>query len=409
MTKLESAQVIAKNASDRAQDIDAHEMAPSHLWGTIFGEAAGQIAVLVEPLIRAGGGNDLYNPEFSEDVTELNDDNVWNVRGIKAPGAFDFSRRTDVLDVMGLERQMIFPSYGLCAVQLMQEHSMMRDAIGDTGMSTEQLAQLGRKGLKEYNDWAVRTTKIDSDRLRPVAYLAPSKTVDELMKQAHDLVDQGIRAVHINSGTPPGGVSPAHSDLDEFWALLSAHNVVCVTHIGGDGDFLNSSAWVKAAAFAPGKVVSTEIGLEPYSMATLHLSVSNLLICLTMGGVFERHPELRFGIIESGAYWLGPLAESMDMWATKVFSARLKPILSMLPSEYLARNVRVSPFNDVEPIDMYFERYPQVSDCFCYSSDYPHTEGGKDSKRKIFERLAPLGESVLEKFFVSNANLLFPV
>jgi predicted TIM-barrel fold metal-dependent hydrolase len=389
-------------------DADAHEMAPSHLWGEIFGDAAGKIAVLVEPLIQATGENNLFSPSYSEDSTAMTVENVWNVRGVKAPGAFDMARRIEAMDVMGFQRQLIFPSFGVLALQLLLDHSMMRDKIGETGLSKDELIKIGHDGINEYNEWAIKTTAFNSDRLRPVACLMPGISAPVLIDQAQMLVDRGIRAVHMNTGTPLGGLSPAHPDLDPLWALFAERDITATVHVGGDGDFLNSRTWVQAPAFAPGKVESHEIGLEPYSMTTFHYSASNFLVCMTLGGVFERHPNLRFGVIECGAHWLGPLAESLDMWATNVFAKRLEPFISMLPSEYFNRNVRVTPFNDIEPIDEYFKKFPQLSDCFCYSSDYPHVEGGKDSKRKTFEKVAALGEDYVQKFFESNARLLFP-
>jgi hypothetical protein len=79
----------------------------------------------------------------------------------------------------------------------------------------------------------------------------------------------------------------------------------------------------------------------------------------------------------------------------------------MKPSEYINRNVRVAPY-DWEPIEMYFDRYPQIADTYCFSTDYPHSEGGKHVKRRLYERLAPLGEETVRKFFVENGNLLLP-
>ena len=35
---------------------------------------------------------------------------------------------------------------------------------------------------------------------------------------------------------------------------------------------------------------------------------------MVIGGVFERHPRLRMGIIECGATWLGPLVERIEMF-----------------------------------------------------------------------------------------------
>src|ERR1700720_2966888 len=46
-------------------DVDAHEMTPSHLWGDVFGEAAGRLAELAEPGVYKTGANDSFNPHAS--------------------------------------------------------------------------------------------------------------------------------------------------------------------------------------------------------------------------------------------------------------------------------------------------------------------------------------------------------
>ena len=111
--------------------------------------------------------------------------------------------------------------------------------------------------------------------------------------------------------------------------------------------------------------------------------------------------------IELGVHWLGPLADALDMWAAGVFARRLAPSLSMKPSDYIARNVRVTPFNIVEPIELYFTRYPHLARCFCFSTDYPHVEGGKDIRSKVEERLRPLGADVDDGYLRGNARLPF--
>ncbi|SUA46320.1 Uncharacterised protein [Nocardia africana] len=77
------------------------------------------------------------------------------------------------------------------------------------------------------------------------------------------------------------------------------------------------------------------------------------------------------------------------------------------PSEYIARNVRISPFN-FEPIDRYFRDDPDLADVFCYSTDYPHVEGTKDSMNTMLAKLEPLGEEITTKFFRTNAEWLLP-
>jgi hypothetical protein len=160
--------------------------------------------------------------------------------------------------------------------------------------------------------------------------------------------------------------------------------------------------------WAPTISTGLELGFEPYSMASMHLAVEHFLTVMVLGGVFERHPGLRFGAIELGAHWLGPMADNLDRWAEKVFAPRIAGTLPLKPSAYIARNVRVTPHSLVEPVAGFFASYPHLSDCYCYSTDYLHLEGGTHVNRRMHDQLAPLGEAVLEKYFSANGAWLLP-
>jgi predicted TIM-barrel fold metal-dependent hydrolase len=389
-------------------DVDAHEMTPSHLWGDVFGAAAARIAELGLPVLKKTGANDFYNPDVSGDTEDITEDNVWNIRGTRAPGAFDLARRPAVLDVMGIQRQFVFPSFALFAVHLYAGSEATHRDRWRLTLPEDEIRKLGAAGIDEYNEWVVRESQRDPERIRPVAYVHPGNSPAELIEQTRNLIDRGVLAINIPAGDPPGGRSPASPDLDPFWQLLAERNIAVLVHVGGEWRFVKSPEWGRAPAFKPGKVESHELGSEPFSFATISLAICNFLTAMTLGGVFERHPALRFGAIEIGAGWFGPLADNLDMWARDVYSVRMAPFISKLPSEYLAANVRVTPFNNFEPVDRYLERYPHLQSSYCWSTDYPHIEGGKDIKRKFVQMLSPMGDDVVQKFFRVNPELLLP-
>ena len=341
-------------------------------------------------------------------------ENVWGQRHTGAPGAFDMPRRLEAMDLMGVRRQLIFPSFGLWGQILSTAAdggggAMSQDALASlcAGLTPDEAREIGFAAIDEFNEWAIRASNFDADRLRPVGMIKAPRSLNDLMDQATGLIDRGLKAILINTGSPPAGHSPAALELDPFWALLAARNVPVLAHLGSDLGFLRSSEWSRAPAFKSDKL-ALEVGREAYSHATLHLAIEHFLTVMVMGGVFERHPALRFGAIELGAHWLGPLGDSLDMWATKVFARRLQGTISMKPSEYLARNVRVTPHNIVEPVAQFFTRYPHLAACYCYSTDYPHLEGGINIKAKVYEMLAPLGDTVLEQYFAANGEWLLP-
>lgn len=140
--------------------------------------------------------------------------------------------------------------------------------------------------------------------------------------------------------------------------------------------------------------------------ATLNFASENYLAAMILGGVFERHPTLCVGSIETGAQWVGPLAERLDLWASQ-FSARIESTLSMKPSEYVNRQFRAMPFF-FENVASYFERYPHLSDVYAFSTDYPHVEGGQHTKSIFSKNLQNCSEALRRKFFRDNGAWLLP-
>ncbi|MFD0852193.1 amidohydrolase family protein, partial [Actinomadura adrarensis] len=103
------------------------------------------------------------------------------------------------------------------------------------------------------------------------------------------------------------------------------------------------------------------------------------LWALILGGVFERHPRLKYVIAENGAWWVPDIISRMDSkWegdhATRKFGpAAFRSGLTLKPSEYFNRNVwmAASVMGDVE-VD---RRHEIGVDNLMWGSDYPHPEG----------------------------------
>jgi predicted TIM-barrel fold metal-dependent hydrolase len=190
--------------------------------------------------------------------------------------------------------------------------------------------------------------------------------------------------------------------------MCAEANVPVTLHLGSERGFISSTRWsANVEVFKPSFKSTMEFNIEPLACATIHYAPENFVAAMVMGGVFERHPALRFGVIELSAAWVGPLAERLDMWASTMFASRFEKLLPMRPSEYIGRNVRVTPFC-FEPVDRYLEQYPHLSDVYCYSTDFPHFEGGEDSKRIFAETLRSASADLRDKFFYRNGSLLLP-
>jgi hypothetical protein len=384
-------------------DIDTHEMTPAEVWVREFGDDVRDIAEAFMNVPKFTPEVDSSIPGYAGDNTEITPETVWRMKGCLAPGATDLKRRLEIMDRTGIKRQLLFPSgvaiYGSWLANWPSEYGFLASFKGDRTAWAYRL-------WEAHNRYCVRVAKI-SERIRPVAVLY-GDSPKEIIDKARRLIADGVRAFWLFSSRPPGGVSPAHNDLDPLWKLISDAECTASLHVGSDGNFVKTTCWAKAAAFE-GYKLGTEFDLSPWHTSTNHLASQNFLGTCVVGGVFERHPTLRFGVIELGAYWVGHLAETLDLWHknNSQFGSVKTNRLPAMPSSYINRNVRVTPF-DFEPADQYFERYPYLSDIYCYSSDYPHLEGGRETMHRFAAKIERLGSEIKEKFFVKNGQYLLP-
>ena len=73
--------------------------------------------------------------------------------------------------------------------------------------------------------------------------------------------------------------------------------------------------------------------------------------------------------------------------------------LELKPSEYIERQVRVTPY-PTEPTDWIINE--AGTDIFMFSSDYPHVEGGRNPMGRFEKATKNFSESDQDKFFRGN-------
>jgi hypothetical protein len=381
-------------------DADSHEYTPVNHWEEQFGS-------VVLPFVDAFADSKMpIRRAVERDDTAITNESVWQTKFAAAPGAFDLDRRLEVMDFTGVRRQMMFPgSIGLYAVSFYFRcdayPDMFKSITGDRKRYALEL-------IAAYNDFCIRVAR-HSDRIRAVG-IAFAPTVESLYAETKRLVDNGVRAVWIPSAALPGGVSPAHPVLDPLYSLLASSDTALLAHVGADAEFLRTTAWRDAPAFQGWKA-GEEFQMDPWTLSTLHLPVQNYLATMVLGGVFERHPMLRYGACEVLGQWVGPLAQNLDIWHANSRKFSLESTegalpIRMNPSDYIRRNVRVSLF-DIEPVDVYIDQF-QMPEIYCYASDYPHPEGGRDPMGDISGKVARFGPEVMRKVFVENARWILP-
>jgi hypothetical protein len=155
----------------------------------------------------------------------------------------------------------------------------------------------------------------------------------------------------------------SHPDLDRAWASFVAHGMTPVFHVA-DQPRVFDDAWYTDDGDRFVNVVESVFLWTPAALALTDLIVN---------GVLERHDDLRLGVVELSAMWVPQFLMMLDggYEFTAKLNGRVPAPLSMRPSEYFRRQVRISAFAYETPGRL--ER--QAGDLFMACSDYPHSEG----------------------------------
>ena len=292
-------------------------------------------------------------------------------------GAMEGSERGALLDLMGVSYQLVFPTLALT------QFARTRDL------------DLLYGGSRALNRGMVDFCASDP-RVLPIGYL-PLTDPERALELAKEAVAGGSSALWVPSDAP-GKISPAHTDFYPIWSLLEEARVPIVLHVGGGA--LLPQEYHRNGRPMPKDWSGGGENLRMKDFPVLHHSPERFLSCMVLDGIFERFSELRCGVIEQGAAWVPALMQHVDAAARNFgkFEPELKN-LSLKPSEYLRRQVRVTPlvFEDVEWLIE--SAGPEL---FLLSTDFPHPEGGRDPFGKFEASLGKIGERERRLFYADN-------
>jgi predicted TIM-barrel fold metal-dependent hydrolase len=124
------------------------------------------------------------------------------------------------------------------------------------------------------------------------------------------------------------------------------------------------------------------------------------LAAMIIDGVMDRFPKLKFGVIELGASWVPGWMRNLD-GAAMAFAKNEERLqkLSLKPSEFVQRQVRVTPYPH-ENIGWLIANAGE--EVFLFSSDYPHVEGGRNPLKRFNDSLAGSSTRAVERFYCEN-------
>ncbi|HEX7097066.1 MAG TPA: amidohydrolase family protein [Acidimicrobiales bacterium] len=231
---------------------------------------------------------------------------------------------------------------------------------------------------RAYNLWITSFAAEGGGRLFAVALIPlhdPGWAEAEIRRVANDA---SVRGVMIRPN-PVHGRPLHHPAHDRVFSALEDVDLPMLLHEGRGGR--HPFAGDRFDTWYASHVVS-----HPFEMMLA-------LLGLIVEGVFDRHPRLRVGVLESGTGWLPWWLHRIDEHH-ELFGPRERPDLQLEPSEYFARHCVISSDSD----DAFTRAVVEAvgADHVAWSSDFPHLEAKWPDGVDVFVRRAGLDEEALQ-------------
>jgi predicted TIM-barrel fold metal-dependent hydrolase len=296
-----------------------------------------------------------------------------------AYGAFHAEDRRRALDALGFEAQLVFSTFAPGQAEL----------AGDVDVSYAATRALTR-GIVEFC--------AGDPRLLPVGYV-PLTVPERAIAETRFALDAGVRGITI-SPLPPKTHSITHPSLHPLYALCEERGVPTLFHVENEAPRkiargFSENGWEGQTDFHGGGENFTGL---------LYMAVSQwaeiALAALIFDQVLERFPRLKVGVIELGAVWLPAWLQRLEI-VKDTFGRTESRIrdLSLRPSEYVRRQIRVTPYPTEDVGALIAACGPEL---LMFSSDYPHVEGGRNPLKRFEASLADRTESERAAFYAGN-------
>ena len=310
--------------------------------------------------------------------------NIWFKSGgidyedARFPAAKDPHERIKWLDEHGIDACLIYPSMGIS----------WQTECGDPALAAAY--------CRVYNDWLVAFCSPYPDRLHAIAQIS-LMDVEQGVREIKRVAKLGMRGVYLFSH-PANGIRYGSPYYDPFWAEAQDLEMPVAIHVSHTPRFVGHQLYEDEGS-----------GKGPGEVRWFHNMLINgdcvlAFTCMFAGGVFERFPRLKVGVVETGCGWIAHWLDFMD---AKYDMLQFETKLKRRPSEYFERQCFISG----EPDETTFPAMAQLVGAhkLVWGSDYPHVEGHAEPVEDLKKTLAPLPEADQRKILGQNALELYNI
>lgn len=339
---------------------------------------------------------DTVLPGFTRHLELTDERQPTRQRDLAGDPVCDPAARLKVCDVEGIDVQFLNPSF------------LVNPIV--------QAARAGRPDLiprirQTWNRWAMELVHGHTDRLMPVAQvdwndvpgaIAEMTRMRALGSRGFSLSESPVGVGRSGRDGRPLARSISHPDFEPIWSAAEDLGMAAIAHVGFSRERIQFG-WANNGAS----------DLATYSLLSMaiapQLGPQLLLGALALDGVLERHPKLLVIVEEVGISWLPHLVGVLDRAVGRdarglLADGESRPDfagsayrLPLAPSEYLRRQVSVTPLVVNEPLRPVLDHVP--AELLCFSSDYPHVEGTASAVAICERQLAGCAPGVRETFY----------
>ena len=328
-----------------------------------------------------------HSEEHKQSLVALGDRMIQEVKEIQALGSFDKHDRVVANDMLGFVKQLVFATHSL--------HMPFSP-------SSKVEDRLRYGGARAHNRHMADFCSID-ERLMGVAAI-PLENPDLALAEVQWALANGLQAMWVPHRLA-GDRSPTHLDYYPIWAMLQEAQVPVVFHVGGNPLQL-PKAWSNNGRAATRDWMGGGENVRARDAAVLHQGIETFVSMLVLDGVLEDFPQLKLASVELGAGWVPQMLQQLDH-IHKAYSKvddGLKRF-TRKPSEQITEQMGFTPFVFEDVARCIAQSNDEL---YLFSSDYPHTEGGRDPIGRFEANMQGLPKSTVDKFNSANFLRVFP-
>lgn len=275
---------------------------------------------------------------------------------------WDAASQLAAMEREGLDLAVLFPSRGLFVLGLDSS-----EAIGSDGLEPPFATAIARA----YNDYIKDMCDHAPDRMFGAAMVAPHDVEGAVLEARRCVEELGFKAVFLS----PGCVNRRpwhHPAYDPLWEEIQRLDVPLTFHGGGQ------------TYLTPDFSLQVLDSLMLWHTFNQPLAIQFVTVSLCGGGVLERFPRLRVGLLEGNCSWAPWLLHRLDEhyeWVGGVDA----PELTMKPSDYFRRQCFLGIEAEEATAQPYLDTFGD--DNLVFSTDYPHGDSMYPNAVDTFEKM----------------------